>query len=127
MDTNTGSGEALQTAIHAAMRERGYRSQATLATAADVAPNTLTNWFHNRSGPDPEPLERVAERLDVSAAWLMDVYRERVPPLPLPRRAVITPDILDELEERIRRAFREELRGLLDELRGPGPGPEGAP
>ena len=40
---------------------------------------------------------------------------------------VLSTDVLDEIEERIRRAFREELRAALDELRGTEAGPGEVP
>lgn len=121
------SGQVLQTAVLGLMGLADISSQNKLAEVAGVSANTLSGWFTGKVGPTIDTLGRIADPLGVPPWALLDVYRGRMTIQKLMQMRVLSTDVLDEIESRVRRAFREELRAVLDELRDIGQGPEGAP
>lgn len=55
--------------IKQVLGERGV-SQKDLADHLGVSPGTISNWCRDKSGPDDQEIELIAEMLEVNRAWL---------------------------------------------------------
>lgn len=69
------------------------------ARTIGVSPTAVSNWQNGKSKPRPELLEKIAEALDVDAAFLDDASDESVAMYaPSPRRAAdVLKDAMREL------------------------------
>lgn len=79
------------------------------ARDADVGRSDIYKWWRGEQRPSRTTLARIAKSLDVDVAVLRAALGEQP--------SKMTPGLIDELEARVRVAFREELRAVLDELR----------
>jgi transcriptional regulator with XRE-family HTH domain len=107
-DERVQAGADLKVAMEAALSEK-QMSVAALAREASVQRPDIYKWWRGDQRPSRNTLARVAKALDVDAAVLRAALGD--PP------SKVTPGLIDEIEARVRLAFREELRAALDELR----------
>lgn len=89
------------------------------ATECGVSPSAVSLWLTKTKRVEVDNLREVARVTgeDFDVLYRM-VYTRKAPALPAP----ITADVVAEIEERMRVAFREELRAALAELRPGGSG-----
>ena len=81
----------------------------------------MSQWWTQGVTPEGATLNRVADALEVDVAELWRAYQGRYPEgeehrpghARVTEPAALDPAILDELERRIRRAFREELEAAI--------------
>ena len=109
-DQRVQAGADLRTAMEGALDAK-QMSVSALAREASVQRSDIYRWWRGEQRPSRNTLARVAAALEVDAATLRTALGD--PP------SKVTPALIDEIEERVRRAFREELRAALDELREP--------
>ncbi|MBX3031461.1 MAG: helix-turn-helix transcriptional regulator [Chloroflexi bacterium] len=125
MDASTNDSETpgrrLERYMKSLFRRDGVKDVTDLAKKAGISRDTPYNWWTGETVPRSGEMVKVARELNVPVDHLWAAYEGR------PIAPEISADLLDAIEDRMRRAFREELRAVLDELRGSGPGPEGAP
>lgn len=133
MQPSNEAGRRLESAIRAAMLAHTPRLTVVgLARGAGVQRDTLYDWFTGKSTPETSTLTAVAQVLDVQMSSLLDAYQGRQPDLTVlgpdgqvlgvaevkgQTGATLPPELLDQIEERMRRAFREELVAALERIR----------
>ena len=128
METDDAKARGLRLRDYLAepMARKRLRSYAALARAAGVRPNTLVDWWSVGKVPSEAALLQIATALDVPLSDLLDAYQGRVVRASDSGRGsdsgnvTVTPGLdaalLAELEERMRRAFREELEAALERI-----------
>lgn len=102
------AGADLRVIMEAALSAK-QMSVSALAREARVQRPDIYRWWRGEQRPSRNTLSRVAPVLGVD----VDVLREALGQAP----SRVTPGLIDEIEARVRRALREELRAALDELR----------
>jgi transcriptional regulator with XRE-family HTH domain len=107
--TERAAGQRLDRAIRAATLRRPGLTVTGLARAAAIQRDTVYKWFEGNTAPRTAELARVADVLDVPLAELLNAYQGREPPALAP---TLSPELLDAIEERVRRGFRDELEAV---------------
>lgn len=69
------------------------------ARAISVSPTAVSNWQNGKSKPKPDLLEKIAEALDVDAAFLNDTSGETVAIYVPPQR--VAADVLKEAKREL--------------------------
>jgi transcriptional regulator with XRE-family HTH domain len=107
-DERVQAGADLRVVMEAALDAK-QMTVSGFAREADIGRSDIYKWWRGEQRPNRNTLARVAKALDVDVAVLRAALGD--PP------SKMTPALIDELEARVRVAFREELRAALDELR----------
>ena len=104
------AGEALETFMRS--HAKGRLNVSAISRGASLDPTTIYAWWKGKQTPRWSSLRAIAPLLqdvapeDLADAWGLPLSSE---PEASVASIVLTPEILDALEERFRRVVREEL------------------